>query len=162
VEFKNFHRNHYKKSAHERLFYGSPTTRIDGNRSKDRTFFRNTVLSFIAAYTLNHLNFIYYKYLLLLLNEIPRFENRSYFRVDFLRKLFRGRGGRNQRHVHISELFIYGWEISISTLVTGRYTSLHAQCDSSLEMHQSCGAIKLRRTPNYTHRLSTHFVYYAD
>jgi len=26
------------------LFYGSPTTRIDGNRSKDRTFFYNSVM----------------------------------------------------------------------------------------------------------------------
>ena len=34
----------YEKSAHEGLFYGSPTTRIDGNRSKVQNFFCNTVL----------------------------------------------------------------------------------------------------------------------
>jgi len=65
VNFKNFHWNHhklknnneiakswnfkwpknpfltwYEKSIHEGLFYGSPTNRIDGVRSKDRTWGR--------------------------------------------------------------------------------------------------------------------------
>jgi len=35
---KNLFLTWYEKSAHEGLFYGSPTTRFNGNRSKDRTF----------------------------------------------------------------------------------------------------------------------------